>query len=202
MSAIEQPASRLVAGGQDVGALGHEVDAAEQDELGVALGGGQLGQLVAVAPEVGELDDLITLVVVSEDDQPVAELGAQRADPGIADRGVHAKIIAGDAFLAERLGAVGPQCLIGASPLFRDTGRRVELGVHEPRSQDHRSHSSPGDTIRRRVARAGLCAADRPEPRDAEPGGRVVADERPGKREILLDLRGCRLPFLLVMIQC
>jgi hypothetical protein len=59
--------------GEDVGGLGHKVDAAEDHVLRVALGGG-LGELVAVAGEVGEADDLVALVVMAEDEGIRAEL--------------------------------------------------------------------------------------------------------------------------------
>ena len=60
----------LVGAGEDVRRLGHEVHAAEDDVLLVALLGGPAGQLQRVAAVVGELDDVLALVVVAEDDQP------------------------------------------------------------------------------------------------------------------------------------
>ena len=95
--------------GEDVGALGHEVDAAEEDELGVAAAGGLLRELEGVAAEVGELDHLVALVVVAEDDQPLAELPAQRPDPRVALRGVHLEVLARDALLAQGTGPVAAQ---------------------------------------------------------------------------------------------
>ena len=62
--------------GEDVGALGHEVDAAEEDVLGVAAAGRLLRELEGVAAEVGELDDLVALVVVAEDDQIARRVAA------------------------------------------------------------------------------------------------------------------------------
>jgi hypothetical protein len=44
----------LVPGGQDVGRLGHEVDPAEDDELGLGPGRGLLGQAEGVAAGVGK----------------------------------------------------------------------------------------------------------------------------------------------------
>ena len=64
--------------------LGHEVDAAEGDHLGV--GGGRLArELQRVAGEVGDLLDLRHLVVVGEDHRvarggELADLGRERAD--------------------------------------------------------------------------------------------------------------------------
>jgi hypothetical protein len=70
---------------QDVGALGHEVHAAEHDEVGLGVGRHALGQLVRVAGVVGELDDLVALVVVAEDDEASAERGAGGGDAGVHD---------------------------------------------------------------------------------------------------------------------
>jgi hypothetical protein len=64
----------LVGAAENVGALRHEMHAAEQDVLGVATCRRQLTELERIAPEVGKLDDLVALIVVAEDDQPVAEL--------------------------------------------------------------------------------------------------------------------------------
>ena len=85
MSAIEQPAARSgrttfwSSDGQDVRGLGHEVHAAEDDVLGLRPGGRVPGQLEGVAGDVGELDDLVALVVVAEDEDLVAELLLGRA---------------------------------------------------------------------------------------------------------------------------
>ena len=69
----------LVVAGEDVGRLGHEVHTAEDDVGGLAVGR-EPGQLEAVAPGVGPLHDLVALVVVAEDQQPVAELRLRGAD--------------------------------------------------------------------------------------------------------------------------
>jgi hypothetical protein len=71
----------LVRRPHDVGALGHEVHAAEDDVLGGGLRGGQARQLQRVAGEVGELDDLVALVVVAEDDDALAERPLRGGDP-------------------------------------------------------------------------------------------------------------------------
>lgn len=67
--------------GQDVRGLRHEVHAAEHDVLGLRAGGGVPGELERVARDVGELDDLVALVVVAEDEDAVAEGGLGRAGP-------------------------------------------------------------------------------------------------------------------------
>ena len=65
---------------QDVGALGHEVHAAEDDELGLGLAGAICGEPERVAGVVGELDHLVALVVMAEDDQTRAERCLRRGD--------------------------------------------------------------------------------------------------------------------------
>ena len=79
MSAIEQPAARSgritawLRSGEDVGALGHEVHAREHDVLRVGARRSVARQLEAVAGDVGELDDLVALVVVAEHEDAIAE---------------------------------------------------------------------------------------------------------------------------------
>jgi hypothetical protein len=70
----------LVVAGEDVGGFGHEVDAAEDDVLGLGELGGFAGELEGVADDVGEADDIILLVVVAEDDEAVAKLGFAGGD--------------------------------------------------------------------------------------------------------------------------
>jgi hypothetical protein len=67
----------LIGAGQDVGRLGHEVDAAEDHVLGLRLGG-QPGQAERVAPGVGPAHDLVPLVVVTEDHQARPQSGLGR----------------------------------------------------------------------------------------------------------------------------
>ncbi len=59
-----------VLGGQDIGRLGHEMHAAEDDELRVFLLRRLAGKLEAVAREIREIDDRILLIVMAENDQP------------------------------------------------------------------------------------------------------------------------------------
>ena len=68
---------------EHVGALGHEVHAAEDDELGVRVLADLAGELVGIADVVGELDHFVALIVVAEDDEPAAERGLGRGDAAI-----------------------------------------------------------------------------------------------------------------------
>ena len=74
-TAVGEGAARLEVGDhdglvgiEDLGRLGHEVDAAEGDHFAVGLLGG-LGQLEGIAHHVGEVLELVLLVVVGEDDR-------------------------------------------------------------------------------------------------------------------------------------
>jgi hypothetical protein len=62
-----------VVAGEDVGRLGHEVHAAEHDDVGLGALLGQDRQPVGVAAGVGPTDHVVSLVVVPEYEQPVAE---------------------------------------------------------------------------------------------------------------------------------
>ena len=73
----------LVRSAEHVGALGHEVHAAEDDELGRAFAGRGARELQRVAGEVGELDDLVALIVMTEDDQAIPERLLGRRDAGV-----------------------------------------------------------------------------------------------------------------------
>ena len=89
MSAIEHPAAEirqdhlLVRRREDVGALGHEVDAAEDDEVGVRVLGDLARQLPRVAGVVGEADHFVALIVVAEDHEPSAQRGLRGRDAAI-----------------------------------------------------------------------------------------------------------------------
>ncbi|MCY1222281.1 hypothetical protein D9M72_343690 [compost metagenome] len=74
---------RLVRLRQDVRGLGHEVDSAEDDGLGVGPGERGVGQLKGVAHEVGVFNDLVPLVEVPQDDGLVPEGSFGRPDTGV-----------------------------------------------------------------------------------------------------------------------
>ena len=70
----------LVRQRQHVGALGHEVHAAEHDVVGLRVLGDFTRQLERVAGVIGEADDLVALVVVPENHEAIAERGAGSGD--------------------------------------------------------------------------------------------------------------------------
>ena len=63
----------MVIAREHIGGFGHEVDAAEDDVGGVVVVRCELRELERVADQVGPADHLVALVVVPEDEQPVAE---------------------------------------------------------------------------------------------------------------------------------
>ena len=65
---------------QDIGRLGHEMDATEHDRAAGTALGGELTELVTIAPEVRVADHLVLLVMVSQDQERVAELALCRKD--------------------------------------------------------------------------------------------------------------------------
>ena len=83
---------------QDVGALGHEVHAAEHDELGLAAAGRRARQLQRITRVVCELDDLVTLIVVPEDDHALTQ-----GPLGLGDPRVHLVLGQTEVLLRKRL---------------------------------------------------------------------------------------------------
>ena len=71
----------LFSTGEDICRLRHEVDSAEQDDLGIAAGRGLLAQFVAIAAEIRELDHFVALIVMAQHHHPVADLPPQLPDP-------------------------------------------------------------------------------------------------------------------------
>ena len=66
---------------EDVGRFRHEVNAAKDDAAAGLAAGGELAQPEAVAAEVGEPDDLVLLVMVSQDQERFAHRLFDPADP-------------------------------------------------------------------------------------------------------------------------
>src|SRR5215472_1627858 len=69
----------LAIAAEDIGAFGHEVNAAKYDELALGFGS-LLRELEGIAAEVGELHHLVALVVVAENHGILAEFGLGRRD--------------------------------------------------------------------------------------------------------------------------
>jgi hypothetical protein len=65
---------------QDVGALRHEMHAAEDDEVGGVSRCCRARELQRVADEIGELDDFVALIVMPEDDEAIAERALRGGD--------------------------------------------------------------------------------------------------------------------------
>jgi hypothetical protein len=66
---------------EHIGALRHEVHAAEDDVLRRPLLRRAACQLERVAGVVGELDHLVSLIVMTEDEQALAQVRLGRRDP-------------------------------------------------------------------------------------------------------------------------
>ena len=54
---------------QNSGALRHEVHPAEDDEAGLSVGGGPLGEAEGIAPVVPQGHDFLALVMMGEDEE-------------------------------------------------------------------------------------------------------------------------------------
>ena len=65
---------------QDVGAFGHEVDAAEHDVVGARMVGDGAGELERIAGVVREPDHFIPLIVMAENDEALAKGRARRGN--------------------------------------------------------------------------------------------------------------------------
>jgi len=113
----------LVIARQDVGALRHEVHAAENDELCLWSCGGLLGELKRIPRDIGELNDLVTLIVMTQDEEPVAQCllccQSSRGKVGVRRRG-------------EVSGALDPSFAIGIRLLTEEEqGERGRLRFDE-----------------------------------------------------------------------
>jgi len=111
----------LLAGvAEHIGALRHEVYAAENNVFGVGFGGDSR-ELVAVACEVGETDDFVPLIVVPEQDG-----GRSQALAGLGDAFIHGVVGEGEVVVkaASVFGAAG------AVSLRRSRRQIVDYQVH------------------------------------------------------------------------
>ncbi len=95
---------RLLRACEDVGGLGHEVHAAEDDRLRVRLRPGRVRELEGVADEVRIRHDLVALVEVAEDDDPVTEGLLRGTDAGIQLVVGGGAVLLGDLALARGAG--------------------------------------------------------------------------------------------------
>ena len=107
---------------QHVGALRHEVHAAEDDELGVGMRADLPRELVRVAGVVGELDHFVALVVMPEDDEPAAE---RRLGGG--DARVHLLVGQAEVALGQRLALGDVVLLVFGQERNQHEGQRLNL---------------------------------------------------------------------------
>ena len=121
--------------------LGHEVHAAEDDELGLGPRGRLAGELERVARDVGELDDLVALVVVAEHERRVPSAAraarARSTRSGVAGAGRSPGAL--DA-------ALGGQ--VDSAPQQQE-GRRRRLGEGAVTLTRRSSHTGAGTPVRR-----------------------------------------------------
>ena len=119
---------RLVRLREQVGGLGHEVDAAEDDRLGLRMVLRGPGEHERVADVVGVLDDLDPLIVVAEQNDAIAEALLGPADAVIELFGGGLLVFLGDLTLTwgggrDRVGQRGAGTVAGA---FVDVPRGIE----------------------------------------------------------------------------
>ena len=165
----------LVGRGQDVGRLGHEVDAAEDDELRLGPTGRIAGQLERVAGDVGELDDLVALVVVSQDEHPLAERRFRR--PGALDQvGIGRRRQVARALDAALGGQVGAAPERQQGQVHRRHGAIVETGAM--RAAGGSTRLTSGRRARCRAA-AGACSAAPDSPPGTGPAAPPSRRRRP-----------------------
>ena len=82
--------------GKDAGRLRHEVDAAEDNVVGLRTGCRFLAEQEGVALEVGVLDDLLALVVVAQDGHTVAQGAAGNPDTLVQLGGRAGQVLTGN----------------------------------------------------------------------------------------------------------
>ena len=58
---------------EDFRTLGHEPNAAKDDEIAIFLSGGKAGKSQGVPPKVSKIDHILPLVVMTQDDQAFSE---------------------------------------------------------------------------------------------------------------------------------
>ena len=140
----------LLRGAQDVRRLRHEMDATEHYILGLPVRGRVLGQLQRVAPEISVLDDLVPLIVVAQDDEPLPYLRSCRPDARVELFRRHLQIgdrdlLPLDARLELLFKGLGRQLLVRLAE-----GRLLYLGDWYSRFPDLDYHVAPpgGPTLR------------------------------------------------------
>jgi hypothetical protein len=65
---------------EDIRTLGHEMNATENDEFRVLLLSGPGCKFERIAPKVGKSDNLVSLIVMTQNDQTAPKTGTNGAD--------------------------------------------------------------------------------------------------------------------------
>ena len=118
----------LVGARQHVGRFGHEMHAAKHDRVCSVVLRRKLGEFVAVADRIGPADDFIALVVVSENDETVAERGLGSLDHRRQLLSVRDRVTIGQWSLESQ--HVGP-------PWSHEIGGSVSAGGWQPGRHHH-----------------------------------------------------------------
>ncbi len=111
----------LLGAAEDVGAFGHEVNAAEDNIIGFWVRGSKLRQLERVAASIGIFDDLVALIVMAQNQQSLAQLCARLGDAAVQFFRRHQGIFAWD-----RIGAL---CACMARAMQRGSATLALLGA-------------------------------------------------------------------------
>jgi hypothetical protein len=88
---------------QDIRALGHKMHATEDDIVRFGARGGVLRQLERIAAIIGVFDNLIALIVVSQDNQARTQRRFGRCDTPIQFLAVHLRVEEGNGIHARRV---------------------------------------------------------------------------------------------------
>ena len=128
----------LVGRAQDVGGLGHEVDAEEDDQLGLGGRGAAPGEQERVARDVGERDHLVALVVVPQDHGARAERAPGR--PGALPE----LLVGADVVSVAGSAQAGAMAVVVMRPPWRGPGSAGRRGRWSGASRRPRRCAGPG----------------------------------------------------------
>ena len=165
---------RLLRPGQQVGGLGHEVHAAEDDRLGIGVLQRGVRELEGVADVVRVGDDLFALIEVPEHDDAVSERVLGGADACVELGVARLAILGGQLALPGRAG--------GDHVAHRRAGAVAGSGIDLPRAV--------GEVCRARVGRVGAGDDALDEVVDGSVGGTGLQRDGGGGHGVLSSLDG------------